>query len=114
MKAASIVFVIGLLLLYILDSAFKIYEINVKMLIHNLVRFVAGFVILGIWVLNKKKANLKISLYAILILLLADNLYDYLRNIDTLTFPMMFHDTFVLFWGTAVGFVFYKNNRKKN
>ena len=114
MKIAWLVFVVGLLLLYILDSAFKIYEINLEMLIHNLVRFIAGFVVLGIWVLNKKTLKLKVSLYLILVLLVADDIFDYTRNIDNLTPEMIMHDIFIVFWGTVVGFFYSRAYRKKD
>ncbi len=114
MKIVWIVLVIGLLLIYLIDMAFKIYEINLEMIIHSLVRFVAGFVILGVWGLGKKKFKLKICLYIILTLLLADDLYEYIYNIDNLTFGMIFHDMFMIFWGTVIGFFLYKHYRQLN
>jgi len=50
MKLVSIVIIAGLILLYFIDSAFKLNPFNSEMLIHSGLRFLTGFLVLGIGV----------------------------------------------------------------
>lgn len=108
MKLLYAILLIGLILLYFLDAAFHIDGFNLEMLTHNLVRFFAGFGILGIWAWHEHKIKLKIALFIILIFLISDDIFDYFRHIDNFTFEMVIHDVVVLLWGCLTGFVFVR------
>ena len=113
MKIVVPIFILGLIMLYFLDSALKVENLNLEMFTHSLVRFFSGFAILGIWVFYKNKLKLKIALYFVLALLISDDIMDYLRHIDNLSFEMVFHDTFLLVWGAVTGFFYIKSLKRK-
>jgi hypothetical protein len=48
MKLVNIAVIVGLILLYFVNAAFKINIFNWEMLIHSGIRFFTGFIILGI------------------------------------------------------------------
>jgi len=100
--------IIGLILLYFLDAALRVENLNLEMLTHNLVHFFAGFVFLGIWVWYGHRLKLKVSMYIILVLLISDNIFDYIRDIDNLTFEMLIHNLFLVGWGAISGFFYTK------
>lgn len=108
MKVFYAVLGVGLILLYFLDAAFHIDSLTLEMLTHNLVRFFAGFGILGIWAWHQHKLEVKMSLYIILAFLISDDIFDYFRHIDNLNFEMLIHDVVVLFWGALAGFFFMR------
>jgi hypothetical protein len=114
MKKLLVTLIIGLVLLYFLDTAFHIKNLNLEMLTHNLVRFFSGFVFLGIWVWYKHQMKLKISLYIILGFLISDVIFDFIREINNLSFEMLIHDLFIVVWGAISGFFFIKHLHSKN
>lgn len=108
MKAISIVIITGLILLYFLDTALKISLLNQEMLIHSALRFFTGFILIGIGVFYAHKIKFKTSVGLALALVLADDIYDYFRNIDSFNFEAMIHGLFFLIWGSAMGYLFMK------
>ncbi|MCK4843259.1 MAG: hypothetical protein KAT04_15465 [Methylococcales bacterium] len=114
MKIFSACLLTGLVILYFIDSALSIENLNMEMFTHNLVRFFAGFVFLGIGGWYKHKLKFKISLYLIVIFLVSDDIFDYIRNIDNLSFDMLLHDLFIVIWGALSGFFFLKSIFKSN
>ncbi len=102
----------GLILLYFLDAALRVENLNLEMLTHNLVRFFTGFLFLGIWVWYEHKLKFKVSMYFILVFLISDDIFDYFRDIDNLSLEMILHDTFVLIWGAVTGYFFIKDVSK--
>jgi hypothetical protein len=112
MKIFSACLLIGLVILYFIDAAFNIDNLNREMFLHNLVRFFSGFVFLGIWNWYKHKLKIKVALYLILAFIVSDGVFDYVRNIDNLTFEMLFHDSYVVIWGATSGFFFEKLFKK--
>lgn len=112
MRIFSTCLLTGLLILYFIDAALSIDNLSIEMLTHNLVRFFSGFVFLGIWNWYRHRLKLKVSLYLILIFLVSDDIYDYIRNIDTLNFEMLLHDLFIVIWGAVSGYFFIKSCNK--
>ena len=84
------------------------------MFIHNAVRFVTGFVFLGIWVWYKHRLKLKAALYCVLALLVSDDIVDYMRDINNLNLEMVIHDSFVVFWGGITGLCFIRLIKRKS
>lgn len=114
MKLLTIIFILGLIIQYFMDSALKPDNINLEMFTHNLIRFITGFIILGIWVSYKHKLKLKIALYLVVTLLIADHIADYLRSVDTLKLEMLFHDSYMVIWGAVMGYLSMRSfNRNK-
>jgi len=108
MKLVSIVIIVGLILLYFVDSAFKLNPFNVEMLIHSGLRFFTGFIILGISAFYAHKIKLKFAVCLVLALILADDIWDYTRNVYSFSFEVMLHSIYVLLWGSLTGYVFMK------
>ncbi|HEY8098079.1 MAG TPA: hypothetical protein VIE65_18620 [Methylobacter sp.] len=108
MKLVSIVIIVGLILLYFIDVAFKLNPFNVEMLIHSGLRFLTGFLILGIGVFYTGKIKLKFALALVLALALADDIWDYTRNINSFSFEVMLHSIYMLSWGSLTGYVLMK------
>lgn len=105
MKLLLSTIIIGLILVYVMGAAFRIDNLNLEMLVHNTVRFATGFVFLGIWVGYKRRLKLKLALYIVLALLVADDIVDYFRNINNLRLEMVIHDSFIVVWGAITGFL---------
>ncbi|MFK5950823.1 MAG: hypothetical protein QM500_18880 [Methylococcales bacterium] len=108
MKLFYLCLLLGLAILYFIDAALKIDNLSREMLFHNLIRFFSGFVILGIWNLYRHKLKIKVALYLIFAFMISDGVFDYVRNIDNLTFDMLIHDSYVIIWGAISGFFFEK------
>lgn len=114
MKLLTAVFILGLIIQYFMDTALRLENINLEMFIHNLIRFFTGFIILGIWVSYKHKLKLKIALYLVVALLLADHIADYMRSVDNLKLEMLIHESYLILWGALMGFLSMRCfNRKK-
>ncbi|MGZ4992254.1 MAG: hypothetical protein ACXV8S_16005 [Methylobacter sp.] len=105
MKSVSIVIIAGLILLYFIDSAFKLNPFNAEMLIHSGLRFFTGFLVLGIGVFYGHKIGLKIAVSLVLALSLDDDIWDYTRNVDSFSFEVFLHSLYMLAWGSLTGYV---------
>ena len=108
MKKLLATLVFGLILLFFVDTAFKIDGLTQEMLIDNSVRFFLGFLVTGIWSWSKHKWKSKIFMYVFLVLLVSDVIFDYIQGISTLEIEMTLHDFFIFFWGALSGYFFVK------
>lgn len=108
MKLVSIVIIAGLILLYFIDAAFKLNPFNSEMLIHSGLRFLAGFLVLGIGVFYAHQIRLKFAVCLVLALVLADDIWDYTRNVNNFSFEVMLHSIYMLLWGALTGYVLMK------
>ncbi|MGZ8928448.1 MAG: hypothetical protein ACXW03_08330 [Methylobacter sp.] len=108
MKLVSIVVIAGLILLYFVDSAFKLSPFNAEMMIHSGLRFFTGFLVLGIGVFYAHKIGLKFAVCLVLALSLADDIWDYTRNINSFNFEVLLHSLYMLAWGSLAGYVLMK------
>lgn len=100
-----IVFLAGLIALYFVDAAFKLNIFDTELFIHSLIRFVTGFLILGIAVFYAHVIRFKISIYIVLTLILADDVWDYCRHVDSFRPEVMLHSIYMLLWGALTGYV---------
>jgi hypothetical protein len=101
----GIVTILGIIALYFVDMALKIQLFSTEMMVHSLIRFLTGFVILGVSVFYAHIIRFKIAVFLILGLVLADDIWDYVRKIDSLTPEVMLHSIYMLLWGAVMGFV---------
>ena len=113
MKLVSLVMIAGLILLYFMDAAFKLQIMNWEMLIHSAMRFFSGFILIGIGVFYAHKIKLKSAVYLILALVLADDIMDYFRNVNSFSFEVMLHSIYMLLWGSLMGYVFMRELKDK-
>jgi hypothetical protein len=113
MKLVSLVMIAGVVLLYFVDAALKIQVMNWEMLIHSAFRFFTGFVLIGIGVFYAHKLRLKNAVYLVLALILADDIIDYTRNINSFNFEDLLHGVYMLLWGSLMGYVVMKHFKDK-
>ena len=113
MKLISIVTIAGFILLYFVNAAFKIQIMNWEMLIHSAIRFFTGFILIGVSVFYAHKIRLKSAVYLILVLVLADDIIDYYRNVNSFSFEDTLHGVYMLLWGSLMGYVYMKYSRDK-
>jgi hypothetical protein len=105
MKLVSIAIIVGLILLYFVNAALKINIFNWEMLVHSGIRFFTGFIILGIGYFYEHKIKLKISLFFVLALFLADDIMDYYRHVNSFSAEFMLHGIYMLLWGALLGYL---------
>jgi hypothetical protein len=113
MKLISIVMIVGLILLYFVDAFFKIQLMNWEMLTHSALRFFTGFILIGIGVFYAHKIKLKSAAYLVLALVLADDMMDYFRNVDSFSFEDTLHGVYMLLWGSLMGYAYMKYSKDK-
>jgi hypothetical protein len=83
------------------------------MLIHSGIRFFTGFIILGIGYFYEHKIKLKVSLYLVLAIVLADDVLDYYRDVTQFSDKLMLHNIYMLLWGSLVGYLTMKYIKDK-
>ncbi|MGZ8944531.1 MAG: hypothetical protein ACXW1W_03800 [Methylococcaceae bacterium] len=105
MKPLALVMITGVILLYFLDTAFKIQLFNAEMLVHSAIRFFTGFFLIGVGVFYAHKIKLKSAVYFVLALFLLDDISDYYRNVESFRFELMIHEVFIMLWGAVTGYV---------
>lgn len=108
MKLISIIIIVGLILLYFIDVAFKLDLFTLEMLVHSGLRFMTGFLVLGIGVFFAHKIKLKVALALVLVLFLADDIWDYTRDVNSFNFEVMLHGIYMLVWGALTGYALLK------
>lgn len=75
--------VLGFTLLYFVNAAFKVDIWETELLIHSGIRFFAGFIAIGVWVFSQHRIKFLHLFYFVLALVLADDIWDYFRNINS-------------------------------
>jgi hypothetical protein len=113
MKAVGVVIVVGFILLYFVNAAFKVSIWQTELLIHSAIRFWAGFVAIGIWVFYKYRVRFSTVLYVVLALVLADDIWDYFRDINSFKPEAMLHSSYMLLWGALTGYVAARQLKNK-
>lgn len=113
MKPVYIAFILGLTGLYFVNAALKIDIFNWENLIHSGIRFFSGFIILGMGYFYSHKPKLKISLALVFALILADDILDYFRHVDSFTPEFILHGFYMLFWGSCMGYLTIRSLKRK-
>ncbi len=108
MKLVSTVIIAGIILLYFVDSAFKLDTFAPEMLFHSGLRFFIGFLILGIGVFYAHKIKLKYAVCLVLALAFADDVWDYTRHVNSFNFEVLLHSLYMMAWGSLTGYVLMK------
>ncbi len=103
----------GLVLLYFVTEAFKLQIMNWEMLTHSTLRFFTGFILIGIGVFYAHKIKLRNAIYLVLLLVLADDIMDYYRNINSFSFEVTLHGIYMLLWGSLMGYAYMKYSKDK-
>lgn len=114
MKLIGFILFIGLILLYFLAAAFKLDMLTLEMLSHIAIRFLIGFLILGIGVFYGHAIRFKSSMFIILALVLGDDIFDYYRNVNSFTPEVILLSIYMLLWGALTGYATARQIRKSN
>jgi len=113
MKLMSIIVVVlGVITLYFVDSALKQNIFTPELFVHSMIRFITGFVILGIGVFYAHVIRFKSSIYLVLALVLADDVWDYFRHVDSFSPELMLHSIYMLLWGALTGYVVMRQHKQ--
>lgn len=112
MKLIGLIILLGVVLLYFLDAAFRLEMLTLEMLGHITLRFFIGFMILGICVFYGHVMRLKHSLWILLVLLLGDDIWDYLRGVDSFTPEVILLSIYILLWGALTGYFTMRQIKK--
>ncbi len=105
MKPVSAALAIGLVLLYFVNAALKLDLFTLEMLVHSAIRFFTGFIILGIGYFYEHKLPLRVSLYLVLGLVVADDIMDYVRQTTRFSIELILYGIYMLVWGSVVGYL---------
>lgn len=105
--------IVGFVLLYFVSAAFKIQMMNWEMLVHSVLRFLIGFILIGISVLYAHKLRLRSAVFLVLALVLTDDVVDYFRDINSFSFENTLHGIYMLLWGSLMGYLFMKYVKNK-
>lgn len=112
MKMLVFSIIVGIVLLYFLNIAvFKAPLLNLIWSIHAGIRFLAGFLILGVSYFYAKALTLKYALYITASIISADYIYDYYMQDYRFNFELLLHGIFMIIWGSILGYLTakYKN-----
>jgi hypothetical protein len=109
----GVVMIAGLFLLYFVDAAFKIQIMNWEMLIHSALRFFTGFILIGVSVFYAHKIRLRSAVFLVLLLVLADDIMDYYRKINSFSSEVTLHGVYMLLWGSLMGYAYMKYSKDK-
>ena len=105
MKLLAVILVLGLIPIYLMNAAFRIDTLSSELLIHGALRFFTGFFLIGIVYFYEHKIKLKSLVYLILAMLLADDIWDYSRNVDSFKPEIQLYGAYVLLWGSLAGYI---------
>ncbi|MGR9087990.1 MAG: hypothetical protein ACU841_13070 [Gammaproteobacteria bacterium] len=101
------VFAAGLILLYFLNIALlktsNLFDPN--WLLHSWLRFLVGFLILGISSFYTKGITFKSAIFIIMILDAADYLYDVSLGSYRLQLEIILHGIYMMTWGSLMGYL---------
>ncbi|MGJ0515253.1 MAG: hypothetical protein ACR65O_05815 [Methylomicrobium sp.] len=112
MKLIGFILFLGIIILYFLDAAFRLEMLTAEMLGHIALRFLTGFVILGVGVFYEHIFRFKIAAFIVLALLLGDDIFDYYRDVKSFTLEVILLSIYMLLWGALTGYVTMRHIRK--
>jgi hypothetical protein len=107
MKMLGFVFAIGLILLYFLNIALlktsNLFDPN--WLIHSWLRFLVGFLILGISSFYSKRINFKSAILIVIVLDAVDYFLDTSIGSYRLQLEIILHGIYMMTWGSLMGYL---------
>lgn len=107
MKLLGFVFAAGLIVLYFLNIALlktsNLFDPN--WLVHSWLRFLVGFLVLGISSFYSKGITFKSAIFIIMALDAADYFYDVSINSYRLQLEIILHGIYMMTWGSLMGYL---------
>jgi hypothetical protein len=112
MKWISFTALLGFIILYFIDAAFKLSIFNGELFVHSAIRFVTGFILVGVGVFYTHKLGLKSAAFLILAIVLTDDVLDFFRKVEDFRFEIILLSIYMLAWGSVMGYVCMKKIAK--
>ncbi len=106
MKILVFSFIIGIISLYFLNIALlKTPILTLDWSIHAGLRFLVGFLVLGVSCFYAEAITFKKALYITACIITADYIYDYFSQTYKFQFEIILHGIFMMVWGAVLGYL---------
>ncbi len=114
MKLLSVAITVGIVLLYFLNIALLRNQLlTPEWFIHSGIRFLVGFLVFGVSVFYAHVIKFKNAVYITLMIVMADYIFDYIRQVDSFKLEVMLLGVFMLLWGAVIGYLTSKTIKNK-
>ncbi|MGZ8911274.1 MAG: hypothetical protein ACXW09_14980 [Methylococcaceae bacterium] len=115
MKMLVFSFIIGVVFLYFLNIAIlKAPILDLDWSIHAGIRFLLGFIILGVSCFYADVITFKNALYITICILTADYIYDYYTQTYRFKFEIILYGIFMILWGAILGYLTAKYIKERS
>ncbi|CAA9890565.1 conserved membrane hypothetical protein [Candidatus Methylobacter favarea] len=106
MKMLVSTFIIGIVLLYFLNIALlKTPILDLDWSIHASIRFLSGFIILGVSCFYAGAVTFRKALYITACIITIDYIYDYYTQEYRFKLEIILHGIFMIIWGAFLGYL---------
>jgi hypothetical protein len=106
MKMLVFSFIVGIVLLYFLNIALlKTPVLDLHWSIHAGIRFLIGFILLGVSFFYAHAVKFKSAVYITACIVTIDYLYDYYAHPYRFNFEIILHGVFMMIWGAILGYL---------
>jgi len=106
MKMLVFSFIVGIVLLYFLNIALlKTPLLDLHWSIHAGIRFLIGFILLGVSFFYAHAVKFKSAVYITACIVAIDYLYDYYAHPYRFNLEIILHGIFMMIWGAILGYL---------
>jgi hypothetical protein len=106
MKMLIFSFIVGVFLLYFLNIAIlKTPVLDLHWSVHAGLRFLIGFIILGVSCFYAQAIKFKTAVYITACIVTMDYFYDYYALAHRLKLEIILHGIFMMIWGAILGYL---------
>jgi hypothetical protein len=114
MKMLVFSFIVGIVLLYFLNIALlKTPILDLHWSIHASLRFLVGFIVLGVSFFYARAVKFKHAVYITACIVIIDYIYDYHAEAYRFNFEIILHGIFMMIWGAILGYLAAKYIKEK-
>jgi len=114
MKMLVFSVIVGCFLLYFVNIAIlKTPVLDLHWSIHAGLRFLIGFIILGISYFYMHAIKFKTAVYITAFIVAMDYIYDYYAQAHRFNLEIIFHGIFMMLWGAVLGYLTAKYIKEK-
>jgi len=114
MKKLVFSFIVGIVLLYFLNIAMlKTPLLDLHWSIHAGIRFLIGFILLGVSFFYAHALRFKTAVYITACIVATDYIYDYYAHPYRFNLEIILHGIFMMTWGAILGYLTAKYLKEK-
>jgi len=115
MKMLIFSFIVGAFSLYFLNIAIlKTPLLDLHWSVHAGVRFLIGFILLGVSYFYAHAIKFKTAVYITACIVVMDYIYDYYAQAHRFNFEIILHGIFMMVWGAILGYLTAKYIKEKS